>query len=589
LLVGGLGAWFAAGAATRSLPVRAWVALCWVALPVLLVSAAQGRLGAMLAHALLPWLALAVARALGVQRRDEPGGHRLRAAGSLAALGGAGLAFTAVTASAPVLLVPGLVALLVVVMVARGASRRSRIALWLVPLPALVVLAPTLLRAVVTWRTGGWRVLVADPGGLLEGEPASAWATLLGQPARPTGWADLLGPLASVAPWALGGLLAVLAVVGVLRRGSRGTLARCGLLLTGLGTATAVLSTHTAVSISAGTVVHGWAGAGTSLAALGLVAAAAMGVDGWGGWARSHAIGSRQVAVAVVAVVCAVVPLGTLVQGAVTTERDSLVAARETVVVPAVGRQVQEGSRRARVLALRSDGSTIAYQLLRSDGTQVTDSSAVVAVDRLRAAADPVAAVVAELVGGGGARTAAVLQTYGVGAVLLPDATADGADLASTLDAVDGLQRATEGDHDLVWRVVTSDDALGQAAWARVVVPVADATTTDDVATAGTVTQLLAARPGGVHDTVAAGPADRVLTVAETAAPGWRATLDGEPLQRVASADGLLSFRLGAAGGTVDVRYDRASRVWWLALQGGVLLVFTLLALPVRRRRGGSR
>jgi len=577
LLVAGLGAWYASGAATRSLPVRLWATLVWVAAPVLLVGATSGRLGAMLVHALLPWLALALARALGVQRADAPGGHRPPVTGSLAALGGAGLAFTAVVASAPVLLVPGILALVVVTVAARGASRRSRLALWLVPLPALVVLAPTLVRVVVTWSAGGWRVLVADPGGLSDSTPAPAWAGLLGQPTPPARWPEALGPLAAPGPWLLGGLLVVLALVGLWRAGARGALARSGVLLAALGTAAAVVSARTAVSVSGGEVVHGWAGAGTSLAALGLLAAAAMALDGVGARTRTRAIGVAQAAVVLLVLVSVAVPLATLVQGVVTTRRDTVVTARDTVLVPAIGRQMQDGPRRARVLALERDDAVVAYQLLRSDGTQVTDSSAVVAVGRLRSTDDPVATVVAELVGGGGERTARTLQDYGVGAVLLPDATGDGAVLASTLDTVDGLQRATEGDHDLVWRVVTSDDALGQASWARV------------VGSDGTVEQLLAAGPGGVRDTVPAGPADRVLTVAETAAPGWRATLDGKPLPRVEDPHGLLAYRLGPQGGTVTVAYDRASRVWWLALQGGVLLVFTLLALPVRRRRGGSR
>lgn len=66
-----LGAWFAAGAATRSVTLRAWAAAVWVAAPALLVSIEQARLGAVLAHVTLPWFLLALARGVGVARTDS--------------------------------------------------------------------------------------------------------------------------------------------------------------------------------------------------------------------------------------------------------------------------------------------------------------------------------------------------------------------------------------------------------------------------------------------------------------------------------------------------------------------------------------
>src|SRR5699024_322915 len=66
----GVGAWFAAGAATRSVLLRAWAAFVWALTPALLLGVGQGRLGAVLAHLALPWVALGVARAVGVNRVD---------------------------------------------------------------------------------------------------------------------------------------------------------------------------------------------------------------------------------------------------------------------------------------------------------------------------------------------------------------------------------------------------------------------------------------------------------------------------------------------------------------------------------------
>lgn len=70
LPLAGVGAWFASGAATRSVLLRAWATLVWAAAPTFLLASGQGRIGALLAHLALPWVALGVARALGVHRRD---------------------------------------------------------------------------------------------------------------------------------------------------------------------------------------------------------------------------------------------------------------------------------------------------------------------------------------------------------------------------------------------------------------------------------------------------------------------------------------------------------------------------------------
>lgn len=71
VVLSGIGAWAAAGAATRSAGVRAWAALVWAAAPALLLGVGGGHLGAVVAHAALPWVALGMARAVGVQRVDQ--------------------------------------------------------------------------------------------------------------------------------------------------------------------------------------------------------------------------------------------------------------------------------------------------------------------------------------------------------------------------------------------------------------------------------------------------------------------------------------------------------------------------------------
>ena len=71
VLLAGVGAWVAAGAATRSVVVRAWAALAWASAPALLLAVGDGRVGAVVAHVALPWVAFGLARAVGVQRVDQ--------------------------------------------------------------------------------------------------------------------------------------------------------------------------------------------------------------------------------------------------------------------------------------------------------------------------------------------------------------------------------------------------------------------------------------------------------------------------------------------------------------------------------------
>src|SRR5690625_3079006 len=62
--------WFAAGAATRSVLLRAWASLAWALGPALLIGIGAGRLGAVVAHIVLPLAILGVVRSLGLDRRD---------------------------------------------------------------------------------------------------------------------------------------------------------------------------------------------------------------------------------------------------------------------------------------------------------------------------------------------------------------------------------------------------------------------------------------------------------------------------------------------------------------------------------------
>lgn len=695
LVLSGLGAWFAAGVVTRSLSLRSWAVLVWVAAPTLLAAVGQGRLGAILAHAALPWFALALVRALGLQRTDVWGRLRMRSQaradqrfqdrererlaaraaaaavsetveakeaaetsgtaeasetagapekteadepvgthpadrstdaltvtvddpddlhdtastglddepvdaaprpassagprtpvrGSLAALGAAALLCAVVVAGAPVLMLPILVALVVVA----AAAPRHRRPLLLVPVPALAVLGPLVVRAVVTWDSGGWRILLGDPGLATPSQAPVAWQQLLGFPGPARPWFVADGVWAEIwryAPGLLGGLLLLAALVGLLRSGGRGSAARAGWAVAALGLATALVSGATVVAAGVDGAVTGWPGAGLSLMTLGLLAAALLGLDGLSEKAVSHTFGWRQVAVGALATVLAAVPLAGLTAWTVQARSDDspvLVQSLDRAIVPAVGQQMQDSGRQARVLALEVGGDgSVHYQLLHDDGPQLVDSSVVVDVARLTNRPDSLAEPVAQLSAGLDGDQVAVLGEAGIGAVLVPPSPdLARAELVSRIDTVAGLERITENESGTIWRVApdgSAETAL-QPGWADVYSP-------DE---SGTLVPsgVLAAEPLRVDVEVPAGAAGRVVVLAENYAPGWRATLDGQPLRSV--GDEQPAFELGTAGGHLVVEYERASRAPWLILQGTVLVVFVLLALPVRRRRGGAR
>lgn len=621
LLLAAVSAWFAAGAATRSVALRAWAALVWTASPALLLGLRDARLGAVLAHVVLPWVALGVARAVGAARVDVvesglvgaqrvsatavPGlrtAPRRTAEPSLAAAAGAGLALAIVVAGAPVLLPAGLLALAVV---AVPVQRRRRL-VW-VALPALVLQAPVVLDAVAGWADGGWRALVADPGVVVPSVAGPAWQQLLGWPSEPPSWVALPTPFDALVPWLLTGVVALLAVLALATGGRPGRAVRAAWLVVACGVLAALPARAFLVAVagaapgaeSVGVVTSPWAGPGTSLALLGLTAAALVGASGARAAMARTSFGWRQVAVAVLTVLALVGP--GLALGAWawhTRAQDDLhLATSDVPVVPAVGQQLQQSPDDVRVLELDVDAAgDVRATLLRHDGRQLTELARSVTARELvgpwdeprvvgpDAADQELADAAARLATGASGEAAADLADLGIGAVLVPG-TGDvpaGDPRAGVVDAVIGridstlgLERVTETPSGVIWRVAAADlDTT--ASWARIL--------DGD----GALDAPVPATDGVVDTEIVAGDDGRLLVLAERAGPGWQATLDGRPLRSVETS-WRQAFEVGPDGGHLTVVHVPADRTPWLLLQGGVLLVTVLLALPVRRRRGGAR
>lgn len=645
LLWSALGAWFAAGTITRSVTARAWSALLWAAAPSLLFAVEQGRLGAVIAHATLPWLAVAVMRGIGAHKRDARGELRFRheqrqeqelvAQGvvdvevrddsrrSLAAIGGASLLFAVLVSGAPVLLLPGLA-----IFVGASFARRAR-ALLFVPIPAIAMLGPVLFRGFVNREVGGWRVLFADPGATLGYERSQPWQLLLGIPSKIspfTSSGGYSGILWSVLPYLLGGALIAGALVSLWRRGQRAPQVRGAWWIAALGFAVALLSSSIVVSAGESGSVNGWSGAGVSLMTFGFLAACVLASDEVAAAALERSFGWRQVSLGVATLLVFVVPVATIAGWG--SDRD---LAHETVaggegtsqhltslgrsIVPAVAAQMQKSGRAARVLVISPAGAgKVEYQLMHGDGVQLMETSTVVDAAHLTGRPDDIAGLVAHLSRGleqeGYAASAFQLSQMGVGAVLVPPGDSDDfAQLVGRVDTVAGLQRITENETGTVWRVdpTSLDASMAQGEVSTVVARNAAAAASDGSDAAEQTTVIVAGEPAwavaysrasdgsltdpvaleskrlGVDSTVSTGP-ERIVVLAENAAPGWRAWLDGKSLQST-SVNGMQAFELpDSSSGHIEIAYERSSRLAWLLLQSFVLVVFGLLAIPVRRK-----
>ncbi len=623
-----LAGWAGTGALTRAVGVRAAGALAWAAAPAFLATLASGRLGALVVHLVLPWVLVAVLRAVGAHARDRvdvPGartGRRRR--GSLGAAGAAGLLLAVAVCAAPVLLPVAAVVLGAAAVLARRAWRR----ILLVLLPAVVLPLPYWVQVTGDWSAGGWRLLLAEPGGpvVAAGAPTGL-ELLLGLPGDVT-WFGLDGDgapglLGRAGPALLGAVVLLLALVALARPTAlRGV--RLAWLGAAAGLATAVLAAATAVA--SGTTadgrdapVTGWPGAGLSVLLLGLGAAAVLALPDrpLAGWHR-HA-GLRRLpaaglaAVGVVALLLPAAQLASWTVGSTAGDHVGALRASGTPVVPAVGQQMQAPPRAASVLQIdrvepgapagQEAGGDVApvvdYTLLHADGSRLQDASSVVAA---RAAGllpgdarDDVTLLddlVADVATGPAADAAARLASLGVGAVQVP--AGGDPELVTTLDLVPGLSRVTEGG-TLVWRVTTDGPA---PAWATVVRTSPDEAPDREpgTATGGELADAATFAPRDAGRTLDAtgmrasgdvpdGAEERSLRIAAAHDGGWRATLDGRRLLGV-DAGGTQAFVVGPEAGHLHVEYVSPHRTAWLVLAGGVLLVYALLALPVGRRRG---
>jgi GT2 family glycosyltransferase len=545
-------AYLAARVVTRAPWPRAWAALAWASLATLTTAVAGGRLGAVVAHILLP---LVAAGFVCAARRSTSSYAVFGAAGALAVTG----AFN------PSLGALGALAALILLVVGHGRTRLRAAVLLLVPIG---LLGPWILKVV-----DNPLLLLTGPGLTVWHGPAAApWQLELLHPGGPGSYPVLLS-----AP-----IVAAGAIV-MSRRGVDSRTMTVLSVLTITGLALGVASPHIIIGLipdglaGARHPITVWPGTGLDLAGLALIAAV-LRAFGRGTAQLSHFhFGWRQILVPVVVVAtvlgvaASMTAAGWLgIGGALTRQVSDTPAVAEDQAHPPLGN---------RLLALTRDSDAIGYRLVGAEpGPLVRDlPGASVAPDPLLAAAVKSTVGTNELAPENAARD--TLTDLGVGFVSLRGASTG--PLVSQLDATAGITRLSTIHGLILWRVLPRGNAVGSSRLRLV------------DATGATLASVPVTGDHGRTD-VAIGPATvgetsprRRLVVAEPNqwAEHARVTFAGRRLAAVAGAR-QPTYLVPATAGQLSITLI-PTRHWWSWAQLGLLVVVLFLAAPfgsARRR-----
>jgi GT2 family glycosyltransferase len=573
LLIGGVplcgaAAWLLLRQVTDNRWRSAWGAATYALLPAVTGAIAAGRLGAVVLAICVPLIALGATRALT---------RGWRRTSALSAAFGTGAALALATAFEPVsypiaVLVAGVVAVLAV----RGWGL-ARLAVVLavppavlLPMTVAVVAEPGLLLRARGMPVAAGNAAGADTPGL------DQVALLLLDPggpgARPWWWVGAGVVTLATLAWVRGGRCPGVRIAG-------------GVAVTSLAVAQILPHLQADPRLGAGPV---WPGPALLVAGLALVSCAVMGPADLREVCSATRIGSRRLLIALVALAAMSSPLLAAIQWS-THGTGELLSRVETDLLPAYVVHDARSGARTRTVVIAGDGSAggaLRVTLLRDRGPRLGDADLVASgsAPAEMAAAVGLLASGSGGVGSGGAGSGGVgslgvgrdlggddpgtaalaqLRGFGVGYLLLARPVDPG--LASAIDAEPGLARVSSPDGDALWRL----DQPG----VRARILAADGTDLSSV-DAGEV---------GLDTALEAGPRGRRLLLAETADPGWRATIDGLPL-RPSTQGWAQAFALPPSGGRLVVRHVDEDRDVLVIGQGALAVLVLLAALPGTRR-----
>ncbi|MEC3994518.1 glycosyltransferase [Actinacidiphila sp. DG2A-62] len=532
----GVAAYFASRPLVESRLLRAWASVAYAFLPAATGALAAGRLGTAFLAILLPLMARAAVAAAGLQLGDaavergaRPG---WRATWALALMLTFTTAFTPVTW--PIALV-------------LAAATLG----WRLLKGQRVLLVPHLLRSLALLVTpmvllAPWSTtLLSHPGRMLN-KAGLAYGT------KSASSIDLL-LLSPGGPKASGGFLlvgVVLAALAALMRGTRRTAIVAAWAAAVTGLLFAVIENG-----------KDWAGPATLVYGLALLAAAAIGAEGANERIAASGFGWRQPVAALVALAAVLAPLLAAFTW-VFDGADGPIRRGDPQQVPAFVAEESTTRDQPRTLVLNGTPGDITYALVRGAGAHLGDAELAA-----QAPADhALDSVVANLVAGSGADQGSRLAGYAIRYVLAQKGAPHG--FARVLDSTPGLSRVSQTGGSELWRVES-------ATVSRIT-----------IVAKGAATVPVASGRVEAHTEVPAGPAGRVLRLADSAAAGWHATLDGAALTPTTVDGWAQGFTLPAAGGRLDVTYQEpVSHIGWLGAQAFLLLLVVVLALPGRRNR----
>lgn len=628
LPLAGLSAWIAAGAFTQRRGLRFWAAMFWASVPALQVAMGTGRLGAMVAHVLLPLAALGIVRAVGRARpRASMATHRanspdvvlkpgINGVPSWTAAAAAGLVLAIVTAGAPVLF-PLAVVAVVVTMLATGRKGRT---LWWSLLPSLAVFAPSVLAAFQNPR-----VLLADPGRAIPFDAASPWQQLLGYPVSfdPFAGLSLPGPFAE-GPWALAAAFVVgvpvilLAAAGLFGFSARTGMVRVVWVLAALTIALSAVAGQVATALGSGFLITPFTGSVVSALVLLLLIAALITADGYS--ASMQAKDGRKyrrtrITAVGVGLILAAGPVTSLAMWTVPQLSGPDPVAEGTTLMgtamelephtertlPATAADKGTSPQHAKTLQLRvGENGTYRAVLMSGGGTTMDQLSGLYSarsIDGLPGSEEVREAdgadralrqAVAAITGASGVDPRETLRTLGIGFVVLQETDTAAELVANRIDAVPGMNSVGKTANGWLWRVAgpLEDDGTETLAWQTGHVRI--------VGGDGATLALVESGRDWVDTTIGEGSDGRRLVLAERFDAGWHATLNGRELPSKA-VDWAQSFELPATGGDLRVTFVTP---WepWVSVGQLILIGLTLLLaipMPVRRRHpstgpGGS-
>ncbi|GAA1712184.1 hypothetical protein [Brachybacterium phenoliresistens] len=568
--VSALAAWWAAGALTRAIGARLAIAVVWASAPTVLSALASGAWQALLVHMLLPLLALAVGRAIGLPHRVSQASVSAAAAGGLVLLviGAAQPVLVLVTALALALLAPSV------------PGRRSRL-IWVL-VPSIALHLPYIAQYVHHPAT-----LLAGIPGTPAGQQSGITVISLWPVVTPA-W-QLLAPVlggttAAMLPVLLLAPVVLAACAAPFLEGDAARAGRLALLVAAVALALAVLAARTPIAVEDGALLSASQHGLVSIALLAVLLGAGCTFDALARRGPTISRPRRVLSLGaawVMAAVCTALVVGWSMglPAVLGLHRDT------TVEVPAAAADSGRSGDRQRVLVLRAAGpDQVRAQLVVGGGDSAIEHSGFAEARIIDAVAedgsvgtDPGTTALresaAQLLSSSPPDAASVdaMRLLGIEYIVVPGSLGEQEALASALDSSPRLEKVTQTTTGGLWRLVDSAPRAwagrtGQQAGASETVPIGS--------------QVITA-----EGTVDAADEERVLVLSERFDAEWTATVGGTELEAVRLDDWAQGFVLPAGtGGEVRIEREQPFRLPAQILLGATVVLTALTAVPWRRR-----